>query len=114
MDFYVPSLDGKFVAMALSENGSEDSAAHVFEVATGKELPDRVPRVNFATAGGSLDWKADSSGFYYTRYPQANERPPKTSIFISKFIFTSSAPIPAMTAMSSARIFRESPKFSSH
>ena len=25
MDFYVPSLDGKFVAAALSENGSEDS-----------------------------------------------------------------------------------------
>jgi prolyl oligopeptidase len=55
VDFYVPSLDGKFVAAALSENGSEDSSAHVFEVATGKELSDVVPRVNFATAGGSVE-----------------------------------------------------------
>jgi prolyl oligopeptidase len=74
VDFYVPSVDGKFVAAALSENGSEDSSAHVFEVATGKELSDVVPRVNFATAGGSLEWKADSSGFYYTR--SARQRAP--------------------------------------
>ena len=87
VDFYVPSLDGKLVAVALSENGSEDSAAHVFEVATGKELPDRVPRVNFATAGGSLDWKADSSGFYYTRYPQGNERPPEDANFYQQVYF---------------------------
>jgi prolyl oligopeptidase len=87
LDFYVPSLDGKLVAVALSENGSEDSAAHVFEVATGKELPDRVPRVNFATAGGSLDWKADSSGFYYTRYPQGNERPPEDADFYQQVYF---------------------------
>jgi len=87
VDFYAPSLDGKFVAVALSENGSEDSAAHVFEVATGKELPDRVPRVNFATAGGSLDWKGDSSGFYYTRYPQGNERPPEDADFYQQVYF---------------------------
>jgi prolyl oligopeptidase len=87
VDFYVPSLDGKFVAAALSENGSEDSSAHVFEVATGKELSDVVPRVNFATAGGSLEWKADSSGFYYTRYPQGNERPPEDAHFYQQVYF---------------------------
>ncbi len=87
VDFYVPSLDGKFVAAALSENGSEDSSAHVFEVATGKELSDAVPRVNFATAGGSLEWKADSSGFYYTRYPQGNERPPEDANFYQQVYF---------------------------
>ena len=65
VDFYVPSFGGKYVAVAMSENGSEDSAAHIFEVATGKELSDLVPRVNFATAGGSIAWKADGSGFYY-------------------------------------------------
>ncbi len=87
VDFYVPSLDGRFVAAALSENGSEDSSAHVFEVATGKELSDVVPRVNFATAGGSLEWKADSSGFYYTRYPQGNERPPEDANFYQQVYF---------------------------
>ena len=87
IDFYVPSLDGKYVAVAYSENGSEDSSAHVFEAATGKELGDLVPRVNFATAGGSIDWKADSSGFYYTRYPQGNERPPEDANFYQQVYF---------------------------
>jgi protease II len=54
VDYYVPSLDGKYVAAALSENGSEESTAHVFEVATGKELSDRVPGVNSAGAAGSI------------------------------------------------------------
>ncbi len=86
-DFYVPSRDGKLVAVALSESGSEDSTAHVFETATGKELNDRVPRVNFATAGGSIAWKGDGSGFYYTRYPQGNERPPEDVNFYQQVYF---------------------------
>jgi len=87
VDFYVPSLEGKYIAAALSESGSEDSSAHIFEVATGKELSDVVPRVNFATAGGSIAWKADSSGFYYTRYPQGNERPPEDANFYQQVYF---------------------------
>ncbi len=87
VDFYVPSFGGKYVAAALSENGSEDSAAHVFEVSTGKELSDVVPRVNFATAAGSIAWKADSSGFYYTRYPQGSERPPEDANFYQQIFF---------------------------
>jgi prolyl oligopeptidase len=87
VDFYVPSFGGTYVAAALSENGSEDSSAHIFEVATGKELPDVVPRVNFATAGGSIAWKADSSGFYYTRYPQGNERPAEDANFYQQVYF---------------------------
>lgn len=87
IDFYVPSFGGKYVAAAMSENGSEDSAAHILEVATGKELPDIVPRVNFATGGGSIAWKADSSGFYYTRYPQGNERSPEDANFYQQVYF---------------------------
>lgn len=87
VQFYTPSLDGKYVATALSEGGSEDCSAHIFEVATGKELSDVVPRVNFATAGGSIAWKADGSGFYYTRYPQGNERPPEDANFYQQVYF---------------------------
>jgi len=87
VDYFVPSLDGKYVAAALSKNGSEDAEGRVFEVGTGKELADRVPRVNFATAGGSIAWKADTSGFYYTRYPQGNERPPEDANFYQQVYF---------------------------
>jgi prolyl oligopeptidase len=75
IDFYRPSYDGKHVVVSLSENGSEDGTAYVYEVATGKRLPDKVPGVNFPTAGGSLEWAPDGSGFYYTRYPREGERP---------------------------------------
>jgi prolyl oligopeptidase len=75
IDFYVPSLDGKRVAVSLSEGGSEDGTVHVYEVESGKELGDTIPRVNGGTAGGSVAWNADSSGFWYTRYPRGNERP---------------------------------------
>jgi prolyl oligopeptidase len=46
-----------------------------------------VPRVNFATAGGSIAWKADNSGFYYTRYPQGSERPPEDANFYQQVYF---------------------------
>ena len=74
IDFYVPSLDGKLVAVSLSKGGSEEGSVAVFEVATGKQLPETIARVNGATAGGSVAWNADSTGFWYTRYPRAGER----------------------------------------
>jgi prolyl oligopeptidase len=74
IDFYVPSLDGKLVAVSLSKGGTEDGSVSVFETATGEQRSDLVPRVNGATAGGSVAWNADSTGFWYTRYPHAGER----------------------------------------
>lgn len=87
VDFYAASPDGKYVAVAVSEGGSEDARGRVIEVASGKELKDVVPRVNFATAGGSIAWKADDSGFYYTRYPQGNERPVQDANFYQQVYF---------------------------
>ncbi len=87
IDFYAPSLNGKLVAVSLSEGGSEDGTAHVFEAATGKELPDAVPRVNFATAGGSIAWNKEGTGFYYTRYPQGSERPAADANFYQQVYF---------------------------
>ena len=75
IDFYEASMDGRYVAVSLSENGSEDGAAHVIEVATGKQLKDVVPRVAYPTGGGDFAWDEKATGFYYTRYPQGKERP---------------------------------------
>jgi prolyl oligopeptidase len=87
IDFFVPSPDGKLVAVSLSRDGTEDGTLHVFEVATGKELPDRIPRVNGGTAGGSAAWNADSSGLFYTRYPRQGERPPEDLPFYQQVWF---------------------------
>ena len=87
IDFYVPSLDGKLVAVSLSKGGSESGDVHVYEVATGKETGVPIPRVNGGTAGGSLAWNADGSGFYYTRYPHEGERPPTDLTFFQQVYF---------------------------
>ncbi|HZR18083.1 MAG TPA: prolyl oligopeptidase family serine peptidase [Verrucomicrobiae bacterium] len=75
IDWYVPSLDGRLVAVSLSEGGSEQGTLRFFEVDTGKELEDEIPRVQYPTGGGSAAWNADGTGVYYTRYPHEGERP---------------------------------------
>ena len=75
MDWSIPSGDGRFVAISLSENGSENGVLHFFETDTGRALPDVIPGVQYPTAGGSAAWNADGSGIFYTRYPRPGERP---------------------------------------
>jgi prolyl oligopeptidase len=75
IDWYVPSPDGRLVAISLSEGGSEQGTLHFFEVDTGKELEDKIPRVQYPTGGGSAAWLDDGSGILYTRYPHEGERP---------------------------------------
>ncbi|TMH64109.1 MAG: S9 family peptidase [Betaproteobacteria bacterium] len=75
IDFYRPSYDGRFVIVSLSQDGSEEGTAYVYEVATGKRLADVIPGVLYPTAGGSVEWAKDGRGFWYTRFPQGDERP---------------------------------------
>src|SRR5262245_8653313 len=75
IDWFVPSLDGRLLAISLSEGGSEQGTLHFFEAETGKQLKDEIPRVQYPTGGGSAAWTADGSGIFYTRYPHQGERP---------------------------------------
>jgi prolyl oligopeptidase len=87
IDWYQPSLDGKTVGVSLSKGGSEDGALYLFDVATGRQLKDVVPRVQYPTGGGSMAWAKDSHGFYYTRYPQGSERPAEDANFYQQVYF---------------------------
>jgi prolyl oligopeptidase len=87
IDFYVPSHDGKLVAVSLSEKGSEIGTVYIFEVATGNRLSDTIPRVNGPTAGGDVAWNIDGSGFYYTRYPRKGERPEEDMSFFQQVYY---------------------------
>jgi prolyl oligopeptidase len=58
------SADGRLLAYALSEAGSDWQVWRVREVATGKDLPDVL---KWSKAGGG-SWRRDGSGFYYTAY----------------------------------------------
>ena len=87
IDWYVPSPDGKLVAVSLSKGGTETGDVHVYAAATAKEVYEVVPRVNGGTAGGDLAWAADGKGYFYTRYPRGNERPPADVDFYQQVYF---------------------------
>ncbi len=63
IDYYVPSPDGKYVAVGVSLGGSENSVLHVVETATGKLLSESISRAQEANPS----WTDDSKGFYFTR-----------------------------------------------
>lgn len=75
IDWFVPSPDGKLVAVCLSEYGSEQGTLHFYYTETGLALPDRIPRVQYPTGGGCAAWEPDGLGVFYTRYPHHGERP---------------------------------------
>lgn len=87
IDWFVPSLDGKYLAISLSKGGSEDGTLHFYETATGKALPDTIAHVQFPTAGGSAVWNADGTGVFYTRFPRKGERPDADLNFYQQIYF---------------------------
>jgi prolyl oligopeptidase len=87
IDWYVPSHDGRLVAVSMSKGGSEAGDVTVYETFTGRQVGEVVPRVNGGTAGGGLAWAGDGSGFFYTRYPRGEERPPEDRDFYVQVYF---------------------------
>jgi prolyl oligopeptidase len=86
IDWFVPSPDGSRLAVSLSDNGSEDGTLHIFDVASGDQVGEVIPRVQYPTGGGSLAWRADSKGFWYTRYP-GPDRPVEEQHFYQRVFF---------------------------
>jgi len=64
-DFSV-SPDGRYVAYAVSDGGTDWRSWHVREVATGRDLPGRIGDTKFT----GVSWLPDASAFYYSRYPK--------------------------------------------
>ena len=61
-----PSNDGKLLAYAIADAGSDWAVWHVRDVATGKDLPDEIRWTKF----GDVAWTPDQRGFYYLRFPE--------------------------------------------
>jgi prolyl oligopeptidase len=87
IDFFVPSLDGKRVAVSLSVGGTESGDVHLYEVASGRAIGEVLTGVQGGTAGGSVAWNADGTGLWYTRYPRPGERPAEDLAFFQQLWF---------------------------
>lgn len=64
LDWWEISPGGRYVAAGISRRGSEASVVHVVETATGRLLPDRIPKADFGIGG----WLPDNSGFTYITF----------------------------------------------
>ena len=87
MDWFVPSPDGKLIAVCLSEHGSEEGTLHFYRTENGERLPDRIARVQYPTGGGSAAWTPDGTGVFYTRYPHKGEKPEADLNFFQQIYF---------------------------
>src|SRR5438105_2671338 len=61
-----PTRDGALLGYSLSRSGSDRQEIYVRDVATGKDLPDKIEWAKFT----GITWTPEHGGFYYTRFPQ--------------------------------------------
>ena len=72
VDYYEPSWDGKSLAYGLSTGGSEASTMHVMDVATGKDLGERIERAHDAV----VTWRPDNRSFFYMKFSKVTPDTP--------------------------------------
>ena len=78
IDYLAPSLDGKYLAYGISPGGSEESVLHIFDVDSGKQLPDTIERANFGVTG----WLPDNTSFFYVRLNKLGPNDPPTAKYL--------------------------------
>jgi len=64
-----PSRDGRLLAYGVAGAGSDWQTWKVRDLATGKDLDDKIEWIKFSSAS----WTADGKGFFYARYDAPKE-----------------------------------------
>ena len=62
----VPSMDGRLLAYAVADAGSDWDVWHVRNIETGQDLPDAIRWAKFMPAA----WAPDQRSFYYLKFPE--------------------------------------------
>jgi prolyl oligopeptidase len=73
-----PSPDGKYLAYAVQDGGTDWRTIKLRDVASGQDLPDTVEWAKFT----GIAWLKDGSGFFYSRFaaPAAGEKFQSTNL----------------------------------
>jgi len=71
---FAPDPTGKYLAYGLSFGGADWVELRVRDLATGKDLDDKVEWVRYS----GVSWTKDGRGFFYTRYPEPPKEAGKT------------------------------------
>ena len=80
---YEVSPDAKYVAYLIQDGGSDWREARILDVASGTVLDDHLKWLKFT----DLAWSADSSGFYYGRFPATSDAEKFQSLNKNKTIY---------------------------
>jgi prolyl oligopeptidase len=71
INYFLVSPDTRWVAVGISESGSEMASLHLFDLATAKQVEAPITRIWF-----DVDWLPDSSGFVYNRLNELKDGQP--------------------------------------
>lgn len=71
LDWWYPSPGGEMVALGISERGDEDSDLCLVDTASGRMLPDRIPRCRLA----SVAFEPDGRALLYSQHPAPGSVP---------------------------------------
>jgi len=74
---YVFSSDGRYMAYSTISGGSEWETWHIRDVASKRDLPERLTQCAYAGPA----WAGDSTAFYYVHYPPGSDSAPASSRF---------------------------------
>ena len=80
---YEPSPDGKLVAYAVQDGGSDWRTVRVVDVETGEAVSDAIDWVKFS----GISWAKDGSGFFYSRYPEPEEGEEFQSLNLNQAVY---------------------------
>jgi prolyl oligopeptidase len=86
LNYYVPSLDGRYIGYGVSPSGSEDAVIHVLDLTTGKESGELIDRSWY----GGISWLPDGYSFFHVRFqklaPDADpaQRRLKSRVYLHK------------------------------
>jgi prolyl oligopeptidase len=80
---WTPSNDGRHLLYAVQDGGTDWRVLRLIDVSSGKLLADEVKWVKFS----GLSWKADGSGFFYSRFPEPTKESEFQSLNINQAVW---------------------------